>query len=271
MVVVAGLAMVGGLIIALEWIGAHPLVLVLLVAVAAVAGGSVLAVRLARARKRALAQRRLEAAQEAQRQRVLRSGIEQCDRMSGAQFEQRIALTLEALGAEIVQAGGGRRDGGADVVAHWTGGARLVVQCKRYAGQVGWDAVKEASAARQLFGANRAAVATNSYLNEYARSRAQALEVEVWDRAYLIELFERAAAGLPAQGPGPSAGDGTPEVSASRPVSFVGAMPCPSCGERGYSWGPGGPPTRRCSDCGHIWSPPGNCITPENLLESSPR
>lgn len=47
--------------------------------------------------------------------------------MTGPEFEQRIALTLEALGARIEQAGGGRGDGGADVIAVRSDGTRIVL------------------------------------------------------------------------------------------------------------------------------------------------
>lgn len=167
----------------LAWIASHPLILLLPVAgIAALIWWKV----------HKSSQKR--AAERAWRDKVLSSRIEDCDWMTGTEFEQRIALTLEVLGAQVEQAGGGRRDGGADVVARRDDGTRIVIQCKRWDGLVGWDAVKEAHTARDLLGTHRAAVATNTYLSPYAMRRAEELGVEVWDRDHLVELFSRAAA-----------------------------------------------------------------------------
>lgn len=221
----------------LAWVASHPAVLLLpLLGVAAVIVWKV---------RRSALQR---AARQAWLNKVLSSGIEDCDGMSGSQFEQRISVTLEALGAHIEQAAGGRRDGGADIVAVGDDGVRIVLQCKCFIDLVGYDAVQQAYTARDLVGAHRAAVVTNSYLSAYAISRSHELGVEVWDRDYLVELFCRAASRTLAPSPAVPA-NGRP----LRKAVFIAARPCPNCHERAYSWGPNGPPERQCERCGHVW------------------
>lgn len=176
----------------LAWVANHPLILLLpIVGIVALIWWKV----------HKSNQRR--AAERAWREKLLYNGVDDCDLMTGAEFEQRIALSLEALGAQIEEVGGGGRDGGADVVAMRDDSTRIVIQCKRWDGQVGWDAVKEINAARALLGAHRAAVATNRTLSPYGMRRAYELGVEVWDRAYLINLFSRAAPGLAPELPRP--------------------------------------------------------------------
>jgi restriction system protein len=131
------------------------------------------------------------------RARLLASGIEDCDRMTGEQFERRVALALEAQGAHIERGRGGQRDGGADVIATMPDGTRIVIQCKRFSSPVGWSAVMEAHAARTLVKADRAVVVTNNFLNAYAMQRAAELGVEVWDRNYLINLFAKTSPRTP--------------------------------------------------------------------------
>ena len=86
---------------------------------------------------RPIARGRLAAAAEQER----RAGIAQAERhrllsdldeMTGPRFEQHVAQLCLRDGLEVLQAGGGRGDLGADVIANLPDGRRVVIQCKRY-------------------------------------------------------------------------------------------------------------------------------------------
>lgn len=89
---------------------------------------------------------------------------------AGAEFELRCRELLEEAGwAARLTAGTG--DQGADIVAE-KGGTTVVLQCKRYARPVGNKAVQEVAAARTYYGADVAAVVSNSDYTEAARRLA---------------------------------------------------------------------------------------------------
>ena len=73
-------------------------------------------------------------------------------------------------------------DFGADVIARGFMFSKIVVQCKHYSKPVGVKAVQEVNAARQYYGASRAAVATNSTFTKQAKQLAKRCGVELWER-----------------------------------------------------------------------------------------
>lgn len=73
-------------------------------------------------------------------------------------------------------------DFGADVIARGFMFSKIVVQCKHYSKPVGVRAVQEVNAARQYYGASRAAVATNSTFTRQAKQLAKRCGVELWER-----------------------------------------------------------------------------------------
>lgn len=73
-------------------------------------------------------------------------------------------------------------DYGADVIARGFLFTKIVVQCKHYSKPVGVRAVQEVNAARQYYGASRAAVATNSTFTRQAKQLAKRCGVELWER-----------------------------------------------------------------------------------------
>lgn len=110
------------------------------------------------------------------------------------ELEVRVAWALQALGWKIVQAGGGRGDGGADVVARSPDGRTVAVQCKLYYRPCGYDAVLQAHGARDIFRPQLAAVAAPGGVNDYGCQRAHELSVQIWDRSVLADLFNKASA-----------------------------------------------------------------------------
>lgn len=102
------------------------------------------------------------------------------DRMTGEEFEDALARMFAAQGYHVVQTPV-TGDFGADLLLR-RGADRAVVQAKRYAGSVGQEAVREAHAAKAIYGADRAVVVTTGRFTSHAMQLARANSVEIWDR-----------------------------------------------------------------------------------------
>lgn len=103
-------------------------------------------------------------------------------RNKGAQYEKHVAWKMRLHGWMFVEQVGQTGDFGADVIARGFMFSRIVVQCKHYSKPVGVRAVQEVNAARQYYGASRAAVATNSTFTRQAKQLAKRCGVELWER-----------------------------------------------------------------------------------------
>lgn len=125
-----------------------------------------------------------------ERLRLLRSGILDIDRMTGAEFEECLAGLFEAQGYAVRRIGRAG-DFGGDLLLR-KGGEEIVVQAKRYRGLVGVRAVQEATAARGYYRCGRAWVATNSRFTRAAVRLARANGVELLGRGWLIGSLLRA-------------------------------------------------------------------------------
>lgn len=107
------------------------------------------------------------------------------DHMSGPQFEQYVARLMRASGYRGVTVSGGAGDMGADVIGRSPCGRRVVVQCKRYTGNLGSPHVQRfAGTARDIHRADVALLVTTG------RPTAQAHEVA---RRCRITLIDRSA------------------------------------------------------------------------------
>lgn len=93
----------------------------------------------------------------------------------GHDFERRVAKRLEELGWDVSLTPSSG-DGGVDVIGR-CGAAMLVVQCKDWANPVGYSAVQEIHAARDLLRASLAAVISANSFTKSARDRAPHLNV----------------------------------------------------------------------------------------------
>jgi restriction system protein len=120
--------------------------------------------------------------------RFRRSGIGQIDRMSGSDFERRLAVLFDRLGNRAQVVGSGAGDFGADLVLE-KDGRRTVVQAKRWNGTVGAAAVREIAAARPYYQADAAMVVTTSRFSQEARRLARANGVSLWDRDDLVAVL----------------------------------------------------------------------------------
>lgn len=99
----------------------------------------------------------------------------------GTAYEIHCANKMRWHGFSCVRLIGKSGDFGADVIARGFMFSKIVVQCKHYSKPVGVKAVQEVNAARQYYGARRAAVATNSTFTKAARELAQRCNVELWE------------------------------------------------------------------------------------------
>lgn len=110
--------------------------------------------------------------------------------MSGQQFEVFCADVLRSVGFHQVRQTGGSGDQGVDILAV-KDGRRYAVQCKRYSSKLDNTPVQEVYAGRTYYGCDVAAVLTNNYFTEGARSLANATGVLLWDADWLMKNMPR--------------------------------------------------------------------------------
>lgn len=108
------------------------------------------------------------------------------DHMSGPDFEQYVARLLHESGCRGVRVSGGAGDMGADVTARTPDGRRLVVQCKRYAGNLSSpDVQRFAGTARDIHGADVALLVTTGRPTGPALQVARQCRITLVDRPAL--------------------------------------------------------------------------------------
>jgi restriction system protein len=108
------------------------------------------------------------------------------DHMSGADFEQYVARLLRGCGCRGVRVSGRAGDMGADVTARTPDGRRLVVQCKRYAGNLSSpDVQRFAGTARDIHGADVALLVTTGRPTTQALQVARQCRIDLVDRPVL--------------------------------------------------------------------------------------
>lgn len=170
----AALAAIGGGLIAVsvvvQAVRDHPVIAVLIVlaALAGVAGWVYM---------RQAAQREL-----AEHER----NVAVTDHMTGPQFEQYVARLMRASGYRGVTVAGGAGDMGADVIGRSPCGRRVVVQCKRYRGNLSSpDVQRFAGTARDVHRADVALLVTTGRPTAPAREVARHCRITLVDRPAL--------------------------------------------------------------------------------------
>ena len=108
---------------------------------------------------------------------------------TGTDYERFLAALLTADGFTVMRVGGSG-DCGADLLVSLPSGA-AVVQCKFYSFPVGYDAVKEAYAAKALYKATAAFVCTNATYTRQARRTAAQLGIHLTTHATLSAALNR--------------------------------------------------------------------------------
>jgi restriction system protein len=116
------------------------------------------------------------------------------DGMTGDQFEHFTARLMRASGFHEVRVVGGSGDLGADVVGRTPDGRRVVVQCKRFAGNLGSPHVQRfAGTAREIHGAEVALLVTTGRPTAQARDVALRCRITLVDRPALARWLSTQA------------------------------------------------------------------------------
>ena len=111
------------------------------------------------------------------------------DEMEGHDFEYFCADLLERQGFAEVEVTRGSGDFGVDILAEKEG-VTYAVQCKRYNGPVGVDAVLRTYAGRDYYDRMVGVVMTNQYFTAPAVAAAEKLRILLWDRDYVDSILE---------------------------------------------------------------------------------
>jgi restriction system protein len=125
-----------------------------------------------------------------ERNKIIKSGISEVDKMSGKDFEFYLKYLFEKMGYKATHIGhsasGHRGDFGGDVIVE-KDNIKTVIQAKCYNGLVGIDAVREVMGAMKYYQCQKAMVVTNSNFTYEAITMAQRADIELWGRNKLIE------------------------------------------------------------------------------------
>lgn len=121
--------------------------------------------------------------------------IEKCslsyiDNLEGFEFERFCIQLLKNSGYEKVENTKLSVDYGIDIIAE-RDNIKYAIQCKRYEGKVGNDAIQEAMTGKEYYECNIAIVMTNSIFTKNAERLAESAGVILWDRYFLQEMIER--------------------------------------------------------------------------------
>lgn len=115
--------------------------------------------------------------------------ISRMDELEGHEFEFFCADLLKAQGFIDVEVTRGSGDFGVDILAE-KDGVTYAVQCKRYNGPVGVEAVLRTYGGRDYYDRMVGAVMTNQYFTAPAVEAAGKLQILLWDRGYIDEMMD---------------------------------------------------------------------------------
>jgi restriction system protein len=120
-------------------------------------------------------------------QQLSKAGLFDIDKITGSEFESRLAIMFEHLGYQVEKTGK-IGDFGVDLVII-KDGIRSVVQAKRYKGNVPESSVQEAFSGMNTYHCTAALVVTNSNFTYMARKLAKTNNVTLWDRKDLARYL----------------------------------------------------------------------------------
>lgn len=130
------------------------------------------------------------------RRKILQSGINEIDGMTGIEFENYLGLLFDAMGykVELTPASG---DYGADLLLK-KDGKYITVQAKRYSKAVGISPVQEVFSSKMYYKANEAWVVTNNTFTKNAHEIARRSGVKLVGREQLIHFITENMIDIPA-------------------------------------------------------------------------
>jgi len=120
-----------------------------------------------------------------------RRRISKMDELEGHDFEVFCADLLRGQGFIDVEVTRGSGDFGVDILAE-KDGVTYAVQCKRYSGPVGVDAVLQTYGGQAYYDRMVGVVMTNQYFTSPAVEAAKKLRILLWDRGYMDAMIEEA-------------------------------------------------------------------------------
>lgn len=112
------------------------------------------------------------------------------DNLDGFEFEKVCAELLKIDGYEKVKNTQEIGDYGIDVIAE-KDNIKYAIQCKRYEGRVGNEAIQEAMTGKEYYKCNIAIAMTNSTFTNSAKRLAETTGVILWDRSVLEKIIKR--------------------------------------------------------------------------------
>ncbi len=115
--------------------------------------------------------------------------IRKMDELEGHDFEFFCADLLKAHGFIGVEVTRGSGDFGVDVLAE-KDGVTYAIQCKRYNGPVGVEAVLRTYGGLAYYERMVGVVMTNQYFTSPAVEAAKKLRILLWDRGYMDAMIE---------------------------------------------------------------------------------
>ena len=119
------------------------------------------------------------------------SNMNMIDSMTGERFEDYVAkVILPLFGYTNISTTKHSGDFGADILADCSTG-RIAIQCKRFKGNVGVDAIQEVVSSKSYYGCNEAAVFTNSYFTKAAIKLANVNNVILSNRDDLLRYLNQ--------------------------------------------------------------------------------
>ena len=121
----------------------------------------------------------------------IESYLDAIDTKPGIKFETFMGGILRKIGyeVEVTKASG---DNGADIIAK-DKFKKYAIQCKRYTGNVGFDAVKEAHTAKDIYDCDVGVVLTNvENFTKEAIENSRKLNVLLWNRDYIKTMLAKA-------------------------------------------------------------------------------
>jgi hypothetical protein len=135
--------------------------------------------------------KKLEETKQIEKQKVSYS-LKEIDMMDGIKFEHFICNLFIKLGYQNVKVTKASADGGVDVIAYMDN-KKVAIQCKRYGGNVGSQAVSEVYKGKDLHKCDQALIITNSNFTQQAITEAKQLGILLVDRSGLKELIIKAS------------------------------------------------------------------------------
>ena len=111
------------------------------------------------------------------------------DGLEGHDFEYYCAELLKRHGFQEVEVTKGSGDYGVDILAE-KDGVTYAVQCKRYNGPVGVEAVLRTYGGLAYYERMVGVVMTNQYFTSPAVEAAKKLHILLWDRGYMDAMIE---------------------------------------------------------------------------------